>query len=301
MDSRARSENTVRGEKKSRNNQLSSLLFSNRESELVSVKIDFSRISLADQSVRGIEAGKSMDDPSVGDKSATSSRNLATFVHFQYHHRWKKRTAMRVGITPFSLSHSRSRVCTFSKFAVKRCKTLALGKERKKERIEKVESSWTELLPVKSSRGNEIRRKKIGKIFESRESFPLFTLPLSLSNDRTPRIEKRNSGTAEKFKSMEEKKGGCWIASEYNFRRSERKRESGRLWNVFRRNRAWRGKSVSETGEGKKVDSWREIEETFFYSLCSCEKKKRKGEKRGKERGMAASDRESFRRIRNVY
>lgn len=61
MDSRARSENTVRGEKKSRNDQLSSLLFSNRESELVSVKIDFSRISLADQSVRGIEAGKSMD------------------------------------------------------------------------------------------------------------------------------------------------------------------------------------------------------------------------------------------------
>lgn len=59
MDSRARSENTVRGEKKSRNNQLSSLLFSNRESELVSVKIDFSRISLADQSVRGIEGKES--------------------------------------------------------------------------------------------------------------------------------------------------------------------------------------------------------------------------------------------------
>lgn len=61
---------------------------------------------------------------------------------------------------------------------------------------------------MKSSRGNEIRRKKIGKIFESRESFPLFTLPLPLPNDRA-RIEKRNSGTAEKFKSMEEKKGGC--------------------------------------------------------------------------------------------
>lgn len=207
---------------------------------------------------------------------------------------------MRVGITPFSLSHSRSRVCTFSKFAVKRCKTLALGKERKKERIEKVESSWTELLPVKSSRGKEIRRKKIGKIFESRESFPLFTLPLPLSNDRTPRIEKRNSGTAEKFKSMEEKKGGCWIASEYNFRRSERKRESGRLWNVFRRNRAWRGKSVSETGEGKKWTVGERSRKPFSI-LCVLVKKKRKGEKRGKERGMAASDRESFRRIRNVY
>lgn len=51
----------------------------------------------------------------------------------------------------------------------------------------------------------------------------------------------------------------------------------------IRRNRAWRGKSVSETGEGegKKVDSWREIEETFFYS---CRKKK------NRERGRKEED-----------
>ena len=117
---------------------------------------------------------------------------------------------MRVGITPFSLSHSRSRVCTFSKFAVKRCKTLALGKERKKERKNResrIFVNGTLAGEILARKGNS--KKKIGKIFESRESFPLFTLPLPLPNDRTPRIEKRNSGTAEKFKSMEEKKGGC--------------------------------------------------------------------------------------------
>lgn len=115
MDSRARSENTVRGGEKSGDNQLSSSRI-DRESELVSVKIDFSRISLADQSVRGIEAGKSMDDRSMsgwrqicnlssGKRECEKSRDLRS-IPIAVQPSIKKRTAMRVGIIRLSLSLS---------------------------------------------------------------------------------------------------------------------------------------------------------------------------------------------------
>ena len=61
-----------------------------------------------------------------------------------------------------------------------------------------------------------------------------------------------------------------WVV-EHNFRRSERKRESGVIAREEGKVCPKRGR-----GEGKKVDSWREIEETFFYS---CRKKKRERER----------------------
>lgn len=46
-------------------------------------------------------------------------------------------------------------------------------------------------------------------------------------------------------------------------------------------------------GGGEKVDSWREIEETFFYSLCSCEKKK-EGRKKGERKGDGCERQREF-------
>lgn len=60
------------------------------------------------------------------------------------------------------------------------------------------------------------------------------------------------------------------------------------------------GKVCPKRGRGKKWTVGERSRKPFSI-LCVLVEKKRKGEKRGKERGMAASDRESFRRIRNVY
>lgn len=140
-----------------------------------------------------------------------------------------------------------SRVYTFSKFA---CETLN-----------------------KSSRGIfemkflfSKKKNLLGKRLN--ESSPLFTLPRPQSGEN--REEKSSIG---KIQIRGGEKG--WVV-EHNFRRSERKRESGVIAREEGKVCPKRGR-----GEGKKVDSWREIEETFFYS---CRKKK------NRERGRKEED-----------
>lgn len=108
------------------------------------------------------------------------------------------------------------------------------------------------------------------------ESSPLFTLPRPQSGEN--REEKSSIG---KIQIRGGEKG--WVV-EHNFRRSERKRESGVIAREEGKVCPKRGR-----GEGKKVDSWREIEETFFYSC-----RKKKTEREGERRRMIANDRESF-------
>lgn len=189
---------------------------------------------------------------------------------------------MRVGITPFSLSRSRSRVCTFSKFAVKRCKTLALGKERKKERIEKVESSWTELLPVKSSRGNEIRRKKIK--FSNRENRFLFSLYLYPSptiglqgSRREILVPRKNSNPWRRKRGVVESRVSTTSGGANE---SENPVDFGTCSGVIAREE---GKVCPKRGRGKSGQLARDRGNLFLFFVFLWKKKGR--EKKGGKKG----------------